>query len=189
MPIRNMSLIVVLGLMMICAVSVRSAAADSPTLSISVLHRSAEEAVIVRDLLGIESYLTYAGAAASPHLRVVARDIRARNQIISALSSAIITDELRASRAERDLHRIRAGVAQEATDSAGRAALLDVVDDAETNAKRKLEQIARKGESISIADMFEMQMLMNKLSQLSEMSTSIVSAANSAILSMARNVK
>jgi Family of unknown function (DUF5407) len=44
-------------------------------------------------------------------------------------------------------------------------------------------------DSISIADMFEMQMMMNQLSQLSEMSTSIVSASNSAISSMARNVK
>jgi len=34
-----------------------------------------------------------------------------------------------------------------------------------------------------------MQLLMNHLSQVSEMSTSIVSASNSAISSMARNVK
>lgn len=40
-----------------------------------------------------------------------------------------------------------------------------------------------------VADMFAMQMLMNHLSQLSEMSTSVVSAANSAISSMARNIK
>jgi hypothetical protein len=44
-------------------------------------------------------------------------------------------------------------------------------------------------DSISMAEMFEMQMLMNKLSQMSEMSSSIVSAANSAVSSMARNVK
>ncbi|MBV9941051.1 MAG: DUF5407 family protein, partial [Solirubrobacterales bacterium] len=36
---------------------------------------------------------------------------------------------------------------------------------------------------------FEMQMLMNRLSQLSEMATSVASATNSAIASMARNVK
>jgi hypothetical protein len=34
-----------------------------------------------------------------------------------------------------------------------------------------------------------MQMLMNHLSQLSEMATAVVSSANSAISSMARNVK
>jgi hypothetical protein len=44
-------------------------------------------------------------------------------------------------------------------------------------------------DSISIADMFSMQMSMNQLSQLSEMSTAVVSAANTSIESMARNVK
>jgi len=37
--------------------------------------------------------------------------------------------------------------------------------------------------------MFDRQMGMNKLSQVSEMSTSIISAMNTAINSMARNVK
>jgi len=54
--------------------------------------------------------------------------------------------------------------------------------------KMKLDALAGR-DSINITDMFEMQMLMNKLSQLSEMSTSVISAANSAISSMARNVK
>jgi hypothetical protein len=57
------------------------------------------------------------------------------------------------------------------------------------NARKKLEKIAAQREEINIGDMFEMQMLMNHLSQLSEMSTSIVSASNTAIASMARNVK
>ena len=55
--------------------------------------------------------------------------------------------------------------------------------------RKKLEAIAAIREAINIADMFEMQLLMNHLSQVSEMSTSIVSASNSAISSMARNVK
>lgn len=67
--------------------------------------------------------------------------------------------------------------------------LLSVVNDATISAKKKLEQMKMKRSSISIADMFDMQMLMNHLSQLSEMSTSIVSASNTAISSMARNVK
>lgn len=53
----------------------------------------------------------------------------------------------------------------------------------------KLAELKKSGSSINIVQMFEMQMLMNKLSQLSEMSTSVVSASNSAIASMARNVK
>jgi len=57
------------------------------------------------------------------------------------------------------------------------------------SAQVKLKEIGARRSAISILDMFEMQMLMNHLSQISEMSTSVVSAANSAIASMARNVK
>ena len=55
--------------------------------------------------------------------------------------------------------------------------------------RKKLEAIAAIREAINIADMFEMQLLMNHLSQVSEMATSVVSAFNSAIASMSRNVK
>jgi len=67
--------------------------------------------------------------------------------------------------------------------------LLDIVNDATVSAKDKLSQLKARQSAISIADMFDMQMLMNHLSQLSEMSTAVVSASNSAIASMARNVK
>lgn len=67
--------------------------------------------------------------------------------------------------------------------------LFKLVNDATESAKAKLAIIKARKSAISIADMFEMQMLMNHLSQLSEMSTNVVSAANAAISSMARNVK
>lgn len=67
--------------------------------------------------------------------------------------------------------------------------LFTVVNDAVLSAKRKLLEIKANRTSISIGDMFEMQMLMNHLSQLSEMSTNVVSASNTAISSMARNLK
>jgi len=67
--------------------------------------------------------------------------------------------------------------------------LLGTVGDATNQVKSKLEKMKGDGTKISIPDMFEMQMLMNHLSQLSEMCTSVVSASNSAIASMARNVK
>lgn len=67
--------------------------------------------------------------------------------------------------------------------------LFKIVSDATVSAKTKLLEIKNRRSSISIGDMFEMQMLMNHLSQLSEMSTAVVSASNSAIASMARNVK
>lgn len=64
-----------------------------------------------------------------------------------------------------------------------------IINAATASAKAKLSNIKSRNSSISIGDMFEMQMLMNHLSQLSEMSTSVVSASNSAIASMARNIK
>lgn len=67
--------------------------------------------------------------------------------------------------------------------------LFKVVGDATVSAKTKLLEIKNRRSAISIGDMFEMQMLMNHLSQLSEMSTNVVAASNTAIASMARNVK
>lgn len=67
--------------------------------------------------------------------------------------------------------------------------LFDFVSSQSNVVNSKLEQIKAAGSQISISDMFELQIKMNRLSQLSEMSTSVVSAANSSIMSMARNVK
>lgn len=70
-----------------------------------------------------------------------------------------------------------------------RDALSQALIKATTAVEKQLGVLRNAGSNISIVDMFQMQMLMNKLSQLSEMSTSILSASNSAIASMARNVK
>ena len=67
--------------------------------------------------------------------------------------------------------------------------LTSTIATATESVKNKLAEMGKGGPSINIVQMFEMQMTMNKLSQLSEMSTSIVSASNSAIASMARNIK
>ena len=67
--------------------------------------------------------------------------------------------------------------------------LFTTVHNATISAKYKINQIRERRSAISIGDMFEMQMLMNHLSQLSEMATSVVSASHNAISSMARNVK
>ena len=71
----------------------------------------------------------------------------------------------------------------------GVQALLDAIQHAVVDAKKKLEVIKSKKDQISIADMFEMQFTMNCLSQISEMSTAVVSASNQAIISMARSIK
>ncbi len=67
--------------------------------------------------------------------------------------------------------------------------LLNVLVKKNDAVKTKMDAMNANADNISIADMFEMQMLMNSFSQMSEMSTSVVSAANSAISSAARNVK
>ena len=69
------------------------------------------------------------------------------------------------------------------------SALVEIIANATVSAKAKLQAIKNNASSISIADMFDMQMLMNHLSQLSEMSTAVVSAANSAITKMASNIR
>ncbi len=68
-------------------------------------------------------------------------------------------------------------------------ALFQAVTNATVSAQNKLQQLKNNQSSISIGDMFEMQMLMNHLSQLSEMATAVVSALHSAIKSMAQNVR
>lgn len=54
---------------------------------------------------------------------------------------------------------------------------------------KALQDASASGKSVGVSDMFQMQLLMNQLSQLSEMSTSVLSAANSSLMSMARNIK
>lgn len=67
--------------------------------------------------------------------------------------------------------------------------LIIAIDNLSTIAKSKIATIQAKGSAMSIGDMFDLQMIMNKLSQFSEMSTSIISAMNSAIQAMSRNIK
>ena len=96
----------------------------------------------------------------------------------------VIRDDVLISRAEREFRRAHA--AREGFDI---AALLKTIRDATEQVKAKTETLKRKGDNIRVADLFEMQLPMNHLSQLSEMSTSVLSASNSEISEMARNVK
>lgn len=68
-------------------------------------------------------------------------------------------------------------------------ALAQIIANATLSVQNKIQTIQQNGSSISIGDMFDMQMLMNHLEQLSEMSTSVVSTANTVIMDMARNIK
>jgi len=67
--------------------------------------------------------------------------------------------------------------------------LIDAINLLTNEVKSKIAIIRSKRSAMSIADMFDLQMLMNKLSQFSEMSTSVITAMNTSILSMARNMK
>ena len=66
---------------------------------------------------------------------------------------------------------------------------MEEIDRLAADMRRRLDILRTESDAISVPDMFEMQMLMNRLSQMSEMTTSVVAASNSAIMSMARNVK
>jgi hypothetical protein len=67
--------------------------------------------------------------------------------------------------------------------------LVDTIEQLSLNAKSMIARIRSKRSAMSIADMFDLQMAMNKLSQFSEMSTSVVAGINSAIASVNRNLK
>lgn len=67
--------------------------------------------------------------------------------------------------------------------------LFKIVNEAVADVKVKLDRVKNNKQDISIGDMFELQMLMNHLSQLSEMSAQVTAASNTAIMSMARNLK
>jgi hypothetical protein len=67
--------------------------------------------------------------------------------------------------------------------------LFTMLNDEVLNVRQQLQKIQNNKENISVADMFEMQMMMNHLSQVSEMSTAIVQQSNTAIQSMTRAMK
>ena len=69
------------------------------------------------------------------------------------------------------------------------ASMIDIVEAQHKVVQDKMDGIKERKESVSIGDMFEMQMLMNKLNQLAEMSANLMSATHSATLSFARNVR
>lgn len=76
--------------------------------------------------------------------------------------------------------------------AATRAELKDVYKEMDRTAKelqKKLKDIGKDGGAISLADIAELQALQASLAQLSSTSTVVVSASNSAISSMARNIK
>jgi len=67
--------------------------------------------------------------------------------------------------------------------------LAKLVNEQTNKVQAKIRELKEKGEEISIGDMFELQMAMNRLAQLSEASTQVVGASHGALIAMARNIK
>lgn len=67
--------------------------------------------------------------------------------------------------------------------------LLNTVNRQTAQIQGQLKTLQSKGDNLTVSDMFEMQMLMNKQSQLSEMSSSVMAAIHSSIMSPARAIK
>ncbi len=67
--------------------------------------------------------------------------------------------------------------------------LVAIINQEICKVREKVRSLKAQGDQISIGDMFEMQMLMNHLSQLSELSTQLTSATHQALITMARNLK
>jgi hypothetical protein len=146
---------------------------------------AAERCQVLRRLLSAEDLLAADAARAVPGRRRLAAMVEHRNRHFSRLCRDIIRDVAAVHRASRLLRgRAHAGQAGASTGE-----LLRIVAAGDTDAEAKLSEIKAQGDSVSVADLFEMQQLMNHFSQLSEMSSSIVAAGNSTISSIARNVK
>jgi hypothetical protein len=67
--------------------------------------------------------------------------------------------------------------------------LFGMLDVNTQDVQAKLVEIKARQSAVSIGDMFEMQMLMNHLAQLSEMAGSVVSAMNQSTVSFAQKIK
>jgi hypothetical protein len=67
--------------------------------------------------------------------------------------------------------------------------LTNLLNSTSAAVKARLDTIKTQGTAMSISDMFDLQLEMNYLAQMSEMSTTLVSASNTAITSIARNIK
>jgi len=67
--------------------------------------------------------------------------------------------------------------------------LAQIVDEQTKKVQEKIRTLKDKGDEISIGEMFELQMAMNRLAQLSEASTQVVGASHGALIAMARNIK
>ena len=67
--------------------------------------------------------------------------------------------------------------------------MADIVEAAHRAAKEQLNFIKSRKENVSVGDMFDMQMMMNRFNQLCELATSVAGAMHQATYAIARNVR
>jgi Family of unknown function (DUF5407) len=181
------TLLAAAGLAFLGQGSIGAAAASTRASGSTVAFKPLErDAVVARKLLEVQNLVVVDGAQAVPAARPLAHRIEHLDRSMESLCTGIIHDALAVATARKDARR--ASVSGRPAPDATPGDLSAIVAGATADVKKKLDALTGS-EDISISDMFEMQMLMNRLSQLSEMATSVVSATNSAIASMARNVK
>jgi Family of unknown function (DUF5407) len=147
----------------------------------------AEDALVVKKLLAVQNLIVADGARAIPSARSLAARIERGDDVMEGLSAGVIKDADTVASAERRVRRKAHGTVRSEERFTFKD-LSELIRNETAAVKAKLVSI-ETAEAISIHEMFAMQMAMNHLSQLSEMSTSVMSAANASIASMARNVK
>lgn len=64
-----------------------------------------------------------------------------------------------------------------------------IVENQHVLVKQQLDHIKSRKDNVSVGDMFDMQMMMNKFNQLCELASSMASAMHQATFAIARNVK
>jgi hypothetical protein len=164
-----------------------SAAASAPAPASTVaFHALGQDALVAKQLLAVQNLVVIDGARDVPSARPLAHRIEQLDGFMESLCTGIIHDADAVAAARADDRRV------ELTGRAATAAIPEdlsaILSQATSDVKKKMDALINS-EDISISDMFEMEMLMNHLSQLSQMAASIASATNAAIASMARNVK
>lgn len=146
----------------------------------------AEDALVVKKLLAVENLIVADGARAIPTTGPLARRIEQRDELMERLCTAIIHDAAIVARAEQ---RARQGhITRRSDDGLSVTARFEIISRETLDAKTKLLDIERT-EDVSNGDIVKMQVLMNRISQLSDLSSDLVSATTAAIKSMASNLK
>lgn len=88
-----------------------------------------------------------------------------------------------------NISSLGAGYLQNKVSSINFSPLVDMINSLGIDVKSKIVSIRSKKSSMSIADMFDLQAAVQKLSQFTDMSSSVVASINGSIGNLSRNMK